>query len=52
LGFRDYLLSHPKAVAEYSQIKKLASEKAQKLSTKNEMRDTYGKIKEDFIQKN
>ena len=29
----------------------MASKKVQNLSTKDDMRDTYGKIKEDFIQK-
>ena len=51
LGFRDYLRSHPEEAEEYSQIKKLASEEAKKFSTKDEMRDTYGKVKEALIQK-
>jgi GrpB-like predicted nucleotidyltransferase (UPF0157 family) len=50
-GFRDYLRTHPKVVNEYSKIKMKAAEEAQKFNTKNEMRDTYGKIKEDFIEK-
>lgn len=51
IGFRDYLRSHPEAVKEYVNIKRLGAEEAQKLNTKDEMRDTYGKIKEEFIQK-
>lgn len=51
IGFRDYLINHPEKAEEYAEIKKLAAEKAQKLSTKDEMRDTYGQIKKDFIEK-
>ena len=51
LGFRDYLRSYLKEMEEYSQIKKLASKEQQKLLTKNEIRDTYRKIKEEFIQR-
>lgn len=51
IGFRDYLRTHPEAVKEYADIKRLAAEEAQKLNTKDEMRDVYAKIKADFIQK-
>lgn len=51
IKFRDHLRSHPKDAEEYSQIKKSAAEEAQKLSSKDEMRDTYAKIKENFIKK-
>lgn len=51
IGFRDYLRTHPEEAEEYSRIKKLAAEETQKLSTKDEMRDAYGKVKEAFIQK-
>jgi GrpB-like predicted nucleotidyltransferase (UPF0157 family) len=51
IGFRDYLRAHPESVEEYADMKRLAAEKAQKFSTKNEMRDAYGKIKEEFIRK-
>jgi GrpB-like predicted nucleotidyltransferase (UPF0157 family) len=51
IGFRDYLITHPEAVNEYSEIKMRAAEKSQKFSTKNEMRDAYGEVKQDFIEK-
>lgn len=51
IGFRDYLKSHPKEREEYSQIKKRASDEAWKFKTKDEMRDTYAKIKDDFINR-
>jgi GrpB-like predicted nucleotidyltransferase (UPF0157 family) len=51
LGFRNYLRAHPEEAREYAEIKRMAAEEAQKLSTKDEMRDTYGKSKEAFIQK-
>jgi GrpB-like predicted nucleotidyltransferase (UPF0157 family) len=51
IGFRDYLKTHPEAVKEYADIKMMAAEETQKFNTKDEMRDTYGKIKEDFIRK-
>jgi GrpB-like predicted nucleotidyltransferase (UPF0157 family) len=51
IGLRDYLRTHPEAVKEYADIKILAAKEAQKFNTKDEMRDTYGKIKEDFVRK-
>ncbi len=51
IGFRDYLRSHPDDAKEYAQIKEFAAKEAQKLATKDEMRDTYGKTKADFIEK-
>lgn len=51
IGFRDYLINHPKKAKEYAEIKKIAAEKAHKFTTKDEMRDTYGQIKKDFIEK-
>ena len=48
LTFRNYLRTHPQAVDEYAQIKMQAAKEAQKYTTKNEMRDIYGKIKETF----
>lgn len=51
IKFRDYLRNHPKEAEEYSQIKKMAADEAQTKTTKDEMRDTYGKIKENFIKK-
>ena len=50
IGFRDYLRIHPKDVKRYAETKKLAAENAQKFKTKDEMRDVYGKTKEDFIK--
>lgn len=50
IGFRDYLRNHPKDVKRYAKIKKLAAENAQKFRTKDEMRNVYGKTKEDFIK--
>jgi len=50
LTFRNYLRTHPQAVDEYAQIKMQAAKEAQKYTTKNEMRDIYGKIKETFIR--
>lgn len=44
-GFRDYLLSHPEAVAEYAQIKKHATEVA------NQDGKLYRKMKEPIFQK-
>jgi len=51
IGFRNYLQTHQDAVNEYADIKIKAAEEAQKFNTKDEMRDTYAKIKQDFIQK-
>lgn len=48
--FRDYLKSHPKELKEYADIKKIASQKAQQLKTKDEMRDLYGNMKKEFIE--
>jgi GrpB-like predicted nucleotidyltransferase (UPF0157 family) len=51
LFFRDYLREHPGVAEEYASLKKDAAKEAQKFTTKNEMRDIYGKLKESFIQK-
>jgi GrpB-like predicted nucleotidyltransferase (UPF0157 family) len=51
IGFRDYLRAHPKELKEYAAIKKKAALEAQKFSSKDEMRDIYGKVKEEFIEK-
>ena len=51
VGFRNYLRTHPEARDEYAEIKAKASQEAGKLNTKDEMRDTYGKLKEDFIKR-
>jgi len=51
VGFRDFLRSNPDKLKEYEEIKKSAAKAAQNLTTKDEMRDTYGKIKQDFIEK-
>lgn len=51
IGFRDFLRSNPSKLKEYEEIKKSAAKAAQNLTTKDEMRDTYGKIKQDFIEK-
>jgi GrpB-like predicted nucleotidyltransferase (UPF0157 family) len=51
IGFRDYLRIHPRDIERYAEIKKLAAENAQKFKTKDEMRDVYGKTKEDFIKR-
>lgn len=51
IGFRDYLRSHPHELKIYAELKKKAALEAQKMRSKDEMRDTYGKIKKDFIEK-
>lgn len=51
IGFRDYLRAHPKELKEYAAIKKKAALEAQKFSSKDEMRDIYGSVKEEFIEK-
>lgn len=45
IGFRDYLLAHPEAVAEYADIKKLAAQMA------NQDGHLYRKMKEPMFQK-
>jgi GrpB-like predicted nucleotidyltransferase (UPF0157 family) len=50
IDFRNYLRTHPEAVREYADIKMKAAQAAQKFNTKEEMRDTYGKVKEAFIR--
>lgn len=45
IGFRDYLLSHPEAVAEYASIKKHAAQVA------NQDGQQYRKMKEPMFQK-
>ena len=50
LGFRDYLRTHSADAEKYAEIKKQAVEEARKFTTKNEMRDTYSKVKQDFIE--
>jgi GrpB-like predicted nucleotidyltransferase (UPF0157 family) len=51
LGFRDFLRTHPKEREEYAEIKKGAAEAIKNLSTKDEMRDLYDKMKKNFIEK-
>jgi len=51
IGFRDFLRSNPDKLREYEEIKKSAAKAVQNLKTKDEMRDTYGKIKKEFIEK-
>jgi len=51
IGFRNYLRTHPQARGEYASIKTNAAQEAQKFKTKDEMRNTYGKIKDSFIQR-
>jgi GrpB-like predicted nucleotidyltransferase (UPF0157 family) len=50
LGFRDFLKTHSKEKEEYAEIKKKAAEAVKNLSTKDEMRDLYDKMKKDFIE--
>ena len=51
LGFRNFLRTHPKEREEYAEIKRRASESVKNLPTKDEMRDLYGKTKNDFIER-
>lgn len=51
VGFRDFLRSHPDKLIEYADIKKRAAMEAQKMSSKDEMGDTYADIKRKFIEK-
>lgn len=51
IGFRDYLKKHPKALREYAEIKAKAANEAQRFTSKDEMRDTYSRMKEEFIKK-
>lgn len=50
-AFRDYLIKNADALREYSKIKMQAAKKAQKLLSKDEMRDSYGDAKENFIKR-
>ena len=45
IGFRDYLLAHPEAVAEYASLKKQAA------SAANQDGNLYRKMKEPMFQK-
>lgn len=51
LAFRDYLRKHPKDAQKYSEVKKLASKKANKAESKEEAKEIYMNTKDDFIQK-
>lgn len=51
LAFCDYLRSHPSDAKKYAEIKKNATLEAQKHKTKDEMRDTYMKVKAPVIEK-
>ena len=51
VGFRDYLRNHPLEAKEYAQIKEKAAKAVENLATKDEMRQMYGQMKKEFIEK-
>lgn len=50
IAFRDYLIQRPKDAVRYSDIKREASQKANKAKTKEEAKKIYMDTKKDFIQ--
>lgn len=51
IGFRDYLRTHPEDAKKYAEIKEIAAKAVLDLATKDEMKEKYGEIKKDFIEK-
>ena len=50
VSFRDFLINNPIYIKKYSEIKKIASKKAQKATDRKEARIMYKKIKDPLIR--